>query len=174
MLGCVIAEELFRRFPGLPEGQLTRTRSALVRREALAEVAQILDVRSHLRTGSNLQVSPAVLANALEALFGAVFMDGGYDAARDAVLRAFGPLLDRLDPQKAGRDAKSQLQERLQARKLKPPEYRLLRTQGPDNHLTFEVACLVHELNLETGGTGPSLQRAQQQAAQAMLEKLPA
>jgi ribonuclease III len=174
VLGCAIAEELFRRFPQLSEGRLTRFRSALVRREALAEIAELLELRSHLRLGAAVQVSPAIIANALEALVGAIFIDGGYGVARDAVVRAYGKRLDELDPRAELKDDKSRLQEWMQAQGRPTPEYRLIRKHGPDNELSFEVSCIIAEPPLETRGVGPSMQKAQQQAARAMLERLKA
>jgi len=174
LLGCAIAEELFQRFPQLAEGRLTRFRSELVRRERLAAIAESLELRPELRLGSGVHVTPAILANAVEALFGAIFIDGGYEAARAAVATAYGELLAALDPRAELKDHKSRLQELMQAQGRKPPQYRVIGKQGPDNDLRFEVSCLIAELSLETFGSGASLQKAQQQAAKAMLEKLAA
>ena len=105
-------------------------------------------------------------------MFGAVFVDGGYVAARAVVAHIYAERLDQLDPQSDLKDAKSRLNERLQAEGKKAPEYRLIRTEGPDNDRTFDVVCTIPELRLEASGRGTSLQRAQQRAAEAMLEKL--
>jgi ribonuclease III len=171
VLGCAVAEELYGRFPGLPEGKLTQLRASLVREEALARVAHGLGLAERVRAGT-APVSASVLADALEAVIGAIFLDGGYPAARRAVVQAFGPLLDQLDPGKVEKDAKTQLQELLQARGRQPPAYRVTATHGAPHTRTFEVECAVD--GDSTRGEGTSRQRAEQEAAQAMLSRLQA
>jgi len=177
VLGCAVADELYARFPQLSEGKLTRLRASLVREEALAEVAQTLGIGEFLRLGEGELAAapeprPSILADALEAVLGAVFLDGGYDAARKAVLAAFGPLIDRLDPERPAKDAKTRLQEILQARHRRLPLYRVVSVQGEPHKQSFEVECYVSELDLRVTGMGTSRQRAEQQAAKAMLEKI--
>jgi len=169
VLGCAVADELYARFPQLPEGKLTQLRASLVREEALVEVAQRHGIAGRLRTGA-APVSPSTLADVVEALFGAVFLDGGYPAARRAVLHAFGPLLEDLDPGKVEKDAKTRLQELLHARGAALPEYRVTATSGAPHERSFEVECAVAELRAI--GKGSSRQRAEQEAARAMLDKL--
>jgi ribonuclease-3 len=111
-----------------------------------------------------------VLADALEAVFGAIFLDGGYPAARRAVLRAFGVQLAQLDPGTMEKDAKTSLQELLHSRGQQPPAYRVITTHGAPHQRSFDVECAVGELT--TMGCGSSRQRAEQEAAAAMLEKL--
>jgi ribonuclease-3 len=170
-----MAEELYRRYAHLPEGKLTRLRANLVRAEALAELARELGLAALVRLGEGeLLAAPepraSILADALEALFGAVFLDGGYGAARDAVLRVFGERLARLDPERPAKDAKTELQERLQAAHRPLPVYRLVSVRGAAHRQSFQVACVVGELTAQ--GTGSSRQRAEQEAARAMLEQL--
>ena len=172
VLGCAVAEVLYERFPQLAEGKLTHLRTSLVREEALAEVAERLALREHLRVGLKHPVTTSVLADAVEALFGAVFLDAGYEAARQAMVLAFGPSLEGIDPGKVGKDAKTELQEALHARGKRVPEYRLVATHGAPHKRSFDVECVVSELGLVTHGSGTSLQRAQQQAARSMLERL--
>ena len=172
VLGCAVAEELYGRFPRLAEGRLTRMRARLVREEALAEIAGHLEMTRFLRVGAKHPITPSVLADALEAVFGAIFLDGGYDAARRAMVRAFGPLLESLDPSDLEKDAKTRLQEIMHARGGKLPEYRVVATHGAPHQRSFEVECLVPDLGLAATGSGSSLQRAQQQAAKGLLEKL--
>jgi len=177
VLGCAVAEELYARFPKLSEGKLTRLRASLVREETLAEVAGELGLAGFLRLGEGeisgaQEPRPSILADALEAVVGAIFLDGGYDAARSAVLRAFGPLMERLDPQGSAKDPKTELQERLQAQRQRLPEYRVLSVRGAAHRQSFEVECLVPDAGLSATGSGTSRQRAEQQAALAMLEKL--
>jgi ribonuclease-3 len=177
VLGCAVADELYARFPQLSEGKLTRLRASLVREEALAEVGKALGLGEFLRLGegelaAGPEPRPSILADALEAVLGAVFLDGGYDAARRAVLAAFGALIDRLDPERPAQDAKTRLQEVLQARHRQLPQYRVVSVQGQAHRQCFEVECEVVETGMKAKGTGTSRQRAEQQAAMAMLEKL--
>ena len=172
VLGCAVAEELYARFPRLAEGRLTLMRARLVREESLAAIAGHLEMTKFLRVGARHPVTPSVLADAVEALFGAVFLDGGYAAARKAMLHAFGPLLEGLDPNEAEKDAKTRLQELMHARGSKLPEYRVVATRGAPHQRSFEVECTLAELGLAALGTGTSLQRAEQAAAHGVLEKL--
>lgn len=172
VLGCAVAEELYARFPRLPEGRLTRMRARLVREESLAEVAGHLELPGFLRVGAKHPITASVLADAVEALFGAVFLDAGYAAARQAMLHTFGTMLDGLDPSDAEKDAKTQLQELMHARGKKLPEYRVVSTRGAPHQRSFEVECALPELGLGAVGAGTSLQRAEQQAAKGVLEKL--
>lgn len=172
VLGCAVAEELYARFPAIPEGKLTRLRAGMVRREALAEVAGLLELEQLMRVGQSVAVTESIAADAVEALMGAIFVDGGYDAARAAVQRVFRPLFDRLDPLSAQKDAKTRLQELLQGRRRKLPEYRIVSESRRERATLFEVECSLPELGLNSTGSGSSRQKAEQQAAAAMLEKL--
>jgi len=167
VLGCAVADELYARFPRLPEGKLTQLRASLVREESLVEVAKALGIAARLRAGS---VQDSMLADALEAIFGAIFLDGGYPAARRAVVQAFGPLLETLDPGKVDKDAKTRLQELMHARGKPLPEYRVVATHGAPHQRSFEVECVVE--GLQARGEGTSRQRAEQEAARAMLDRL--
>lgn len=178
VLGCVIAEALCERYPLLPEGQLTRVRASLVREESLAQVARNLDLAACMRLGQVEEahqqggVRMSILADALEAVFGAIFQDGGYEHARAAILSAFAPLLAQLDPTESAKDPKTRLQELLQARKMKLPQYRVAGLTGAPHEQQFEIECRIEELNVSSTGSGTSRQRAEQQAAEAMLELL--
>jgi len=148
-----------------------------VREEALAELARELGLAPLVRLGEGELIAaaeprPSILADALEAVFGAVFMDAGYDAARKAVLAAFGARLERLDPERAAKDAKTELQEMLQAAHRALPLYRVTSVQGAAHRQSFEVECVVDELSAK--GIGASRQKAEQEAARAMLEKFTA
>lgn len=167
MLGCAVADELYARFPRLPEGKLTQMRASLVREESLVEVAKALGIAARLRAGS---VQDSMLADSLEAIFGAIFLDGGYPAARRAVVQAFGPLLETLDPGKVDKDAKTRLQELMHARGKPLPEYRVVGTHGAPHQRSFEVECVVE--GMQARGEGKSRQRAEQEAARAILNKL--
>jgi len=173
VLGCAVADELYARFPQVPEGKLTRLRASLVREEALSEAAARLGIAAELRLGK-VEAQPSLLADAVEAIVGAVFLDGGYEAARKSVVAILGPQLDALDPQQSAKDAKTELQERLQAMRLRLPEYRVVSVQGEAHKQSFQVECRVAELDLAATGSGSSRQRAEQQAARRVLERLPA
>jgi ribonuclease-3 len=175
VLGCAVAEALFQRFPELPEGKLTRARSSLVRESSLAGVALDLGLSKFLQLDeatamNNGAERPSILADSLEAVYGAIFLDGGYPAARDAIERTFGDALAQINPEAVEKDAKTRLQEFQQARRRAMPLYRLVSSHGPKQRLTFEVECVVGELTAE--GSGSSRQRAEQQAAAAMLRQL--
>jgi len=177
VLGCAVAAELYERFPRLSEGKLTRLRASLVREEALAELARELGLAPLVRLGEGelmaaAEPRPSILADALEAVFGAIFINAGYDAARQAVLAAFGPRLELLDPERAAKDAKTELQEMLQAAHRSLPLYRVTSVQGAAHRQSFEVECVVDEMSAR--GTGSSRQKAEQEAARAMLEKFTA
>lgn len=167
MLGCAVADELYARFPQLPEGKLTQLRASLVREESLVEAARALGIAERLRAAT---LQDSMLADSLEAIFGAIFLDGGYPAARRAVVQVFGPLLEGLDPGKVEKDAKTRLQELLHARGKPVPEYRVVATHGAPHERSFDVECAVGELL--TRGQGTSRQRAEQEAARAMLDRL--
>src|SRR5436190_249538 len=171
VLGCAVAEALYERFPRLSEGSLTRLRASIVRQEALAAVAGELDLAPHVRRGE-VEVGSSILANSLEALIGAVLVDGGYEAARKAVLKLFSAPLAQLDPEAPAKDAKTQLQELVQARHIRLPEYRVVSVQGEAHKQSFEVECVVPDLGLSATGSGTSRQRAEQQAAKSLLEKI--
>lgn len=176
VLGCVIAEELYARFPGLAEGELSRLRASLVREAALAGVAREAGLASFLRLGEG-EVSSggadrsSILADALEAAFGAVFLDGGYEAARTSVRAVFGGRLADIDPEQPAKDAKTRLQELLQARRKRLPVYRVVATAGAAHKQVFEVECVAEDLDLRATGTGSSRRSAEQLAAAAVLRQ---
>ena len=171
VLDCVIAEELYRRFPELQEGSLHRLKEGLVREEALAEVARALGLDALLQPSLG-EVRPAALADTLEAVFGAMFLDAGYAGARSAILGVLADGLARLDPARIEKDPKSRLQELVQGRFKRVPEYRLVATHGAAHRKSFDVECAVPELGLSAACSGSSRQRAEQQAAQVLLERL--
>lgn len=177
VLGCIMAEALYARFPGLSEGQLTRMRAALVREETLSDAARALDLAAAVRLGEGErahggEIRASILADALEAVLGAIFVDGGYAAARDVVLALYASRLAQVDPQGPRKDPKTRLQEFLQAQRKSRPEYRVLQVHGAAHRQTFDVECLVVDLGARATGSGSSRQRAEQQAAAALLESI--
>lgn len=175
VLNCVIAQALYERFSEVREGDLSRLRANLVRQETLAEIAQRLGLGGQLRLGEGELKSggfrrPSILADALEALFGAVFVDGGFEQARKTILMLYEPFLAHLDPRHSGKDAKTALQEFLQGRRLALPQYQLRATRGEAHAQEFEVECLIPELGISTIGRGPSRRAAEQEAARRAFE----
>jgi len=177
VLNCIIAAELYGRFATLKEGELSRLRATLVREQSLHEIASRLALGEYLRLGEGELKSggfrrPSILADALEALIGAVFVDGGFEAARSAVARLYEPMLDTLDAKGADKDPKTQLQEWLQSRRYQLPLYSVVATHGAAHDQRFEVECVVRDLDLRTVGTGASRRGAEQEAARAAFERL--
>jgi len=177
ILGCVIAKYLFTAYPELSEGELSRLRSNLVKEETLAKLAQQLDLGSHLKLGEGELKGggfrrPSILADAMEALFGAVMLDGGFSAAEKVVLGLFVPFLENVDAQSLGKDAKTLLQEHLQARRIDLPTYSIIATMGEAHAQTFEVGCDIPSLNISARGKGNSRRSAEQQAALAVYQQL--
>jgi ribonuclease-3 len=174
VLNCIMATLLFERFPNLREGDLSRQRANLVRQDTLAEIATLLRLGECLELGEGELKSggsrrPSILADGMEAVIGAVFMDAGFDAARQVVFRLYQPLLDRVDPTASGKDAKTELQELLQARKLPLPSYILMATHGEAHAQTFEVECAISTLGIRVTGAGSSRRSAEQAAAKAAV-----
>ena len=177
VLGCAVTELLFERHPDLPEGKLSTIRAGLIREESLARIARELGIAAFLRLDESTARNegaerPSILADALEALYGAVFLDGGYGAARDVIARTFGTSLSQLDPESVEKDAKTRLQEYLQAKRRAKPQYRVVSTSGAKQSLVFEVECVLEDLDLNAMGSGSTRQRAEQEAAGKVLKLL--
>jgi ribonuclease-3 len=168
---------LFVALSELPEGDLSRVRANLVKQETLHRLALDLGLSGLIRLGegemkSGGQKRPSILADALEALIGAVFLDSGYLAAEALVFRLFEPIEINPSMQAASKDPKTELQELLQARRYKLPIYRVIGIMGAAHQQTFEVECEVSELSLLERGIGNSRRSAEQVAAHAMLKTI--
>jgi ribonuclease-3 len=179
LLNCAVATLLYARFPRLPEGDLSRLRAALVNQAALSGVAAKLGLGERLRLGEGELKSggfrrPSILADALEALLGAVYLDGGFEAVRTAVERLLGDRLESREDLPVQKDPKTALQELLQGRKLQLPRYSVQRTEGEAHEQTFTVECRVDDLGVAASGSGPSRRAAEQAAAEGVLELLDA
>lgn len=175
ILGCVIAKYLYSEFPDLSEGDLSRLRSNLVKESTLVLFAQQLNLGSLLKLGEGELKSggfrrPSILADAVEALFGAIFLDGGFIAAEAAVLNLFVPYLAKVDMKTLGKDAKTLLQEYLQGRRLPLPCYSVIDTLGVAHEQLFQVECVIPPLKITTRGAGTSRRNAEQQAALAAYQ----
>ena len=170
ILNCTVARALYDAFPELPEGSLSRLRANLVRQETLADIAFTLKLGESLRLGEGELKSggfrrPSILADALESLFGAIFLDAGFEAAQRVVRGLFDPLVAKIDPRASGKDPKTELQEMLQSRRLPLPDYRLVGTQGEAHDQSFIVECVLAKPVLSTRGIGKSRRAAEQEAA---------
>ena len=177
VLGCVIASYLITAYPNLAEGELSRLRSNLVKEETLVILAQQLDLGRCLKLGEGELKSagfrrPSILADALEAIFGAVFMDAGFAAAEQVVLKLFVPYLASIDLKTLGKDAKTLLQEFLQSKYIALPTYTVLATEGLAHEQVFQVECAIPALKIITRGRGASRRHAEQQAALAAYQSL--
>jgi ribonuclease-3 len=177
ILSFVIANELFHQFPMLTEGELSRLRSFLVKGEMLAEVAKEMDLGNHLFLGQGELKSggfrrASILADSLEALFAAIFLDGGVAEAQKTILMLFRSRLDSADLSYSLKDPKTQLQEFLQANKHALPEYVLNKVEGDEHDQIFYVSCSVQGLSLTTTGKGSNRRKAEQRAARSLLEQL--
>ena len=177
MLNLGVAHMLFEALDELPEGDLSRVRAQLVRQDSLHRLAVELDLPPLLRLGegelrSGGQRRPSILADALEAIIGAVYLDAGYDAASALVRRLFDGVQINPALTAAAKDAKTSLQEWLQGRKMPLPQYEVTQIHGVAHRQTFEVACSVATLGLRQLGQGASRRAAEQAAAAAMLQAL--
>ncbi|MDD3528796.1 MAG: ribonuclease III [Gallionellaceae bacterium] len=177
VLNCVVGALLYERFPMLKEGQLSRIRANLVNQQPLYEIALVLDLGRQLRLGEGEMRSggasrPSILADALESVLGAVFLDAGFEAARAVVLRLYAERLDEVDPATHGKDAKTLLQEWLQSRRHGLPAYELAGTSGQAHAQTFRVICRIAALGVETVGSGASRKAAEQAAARTAYDRL--
>ena len=170
ILNCVVALSLYERFPALPEGDLSRARAHLVNKDTLAHVARRLGLGAAINLGEGEARSggtdrPSILADAMEAVFGAVFVDAGFAAARRTIDAVYADLLRDADPSTLGKDPKTRLQEWLQSQRLAVPEYAIVGTTGEAHAQQFAVECRIAELSIVASGTGGSRRAAEQDAA---------
>ncbi|SUA91934.1 Ribonuclease 3 [Pandoraea pulmonicola] len=177
ILNCSVAAILFRRYGKLDEGDLSRVRANLVKQQSLYEIAQTLGVSDFLRLGEGELKSggfrrPSILADTLEALFGAMYLDGGFEKAYAVIERLYTPVLEHVDPKTLGKDAKTLLQEYLQGHKIALPQYTVTATHGAAHNQQFEVECTVPKLDIKVGGSGASRRAAEQAAAKKALEEV--
>ena len=177
ILGSVVAELLFQRFPRASEGELTRLRASLVKGETLAEIGLELSLGDYLKLGSGELKSggfrrASILACGVEAIIGGVSLDGGYDAARALIKRLLKSRLDSASPDAVSKDPKTLLQEYLQGRKLPLPVYELLRVDGEAHEQLFFIECRIEGMDEPVPGSGNSRRKAEQIAAKLAYDKL--
>lgn len=176
LLNFVIARLLFQQFTALPEGDLSRLRAGLVNQQALSELAVSLSLGDHLRLGEGELKSggfrrPSILADALEALIGAICLDGGFGAAEKVLTELYRPLLAAIDPEASGnKDPKTRLQEYLQGRRLALPQYSIVSVDGEAHEQHFRMECAIPELSIRSLGEGSSRRAAEQEAARSAYE----
>jgi ribonuclease-3 len=174
ILNFVVASLLFNQFPRVDEGDLSRLRANLVKQASLAEIAQKLKLSNFLRLGEGELKSggfrrPSILADALEAIFGAVFLDRGFEAAYGVISNLYAPILQNVDPKTLGKDPKTLLQELLQGRKLDLPQYTVVGTHGAAHNQMFDVECSVPKLDIRVTASGASRRAAEQLAATQVI-----
>ena len=177
LVNLIVAEALHSRWPKADEGQLTRARASLVRESTLAAIARQLDIGGQLELGPGELKSgghrrDSILADALEAVVAAIHLDAGFEACRERVLPWFAPLIDELPIGKVEKDAKTRLQEWLQARQAARPDYFLIEAVGEEHARVFRVGCRIPDPPLEAEGQGSSLRSAEQAAAAGILDQL--
>lgn len=177
VLSLAVSGLLYERFSGSDEGDLTRVRAHLVREDSLHRAALVMGLPELLRlsegeTRGGGALRPSILADAVEAIIGAIFVDGGYAPAQALVEQLFGEVIQATEAESWSKDAKTELQEWLQARRVAVPAYRIAQTRGQPHEQTFEVECSVATLGLAERGEGRSRRAAEQQAAKRMLRTL--
>ena len=177
ILNHIIAEALYRRFPDAREGEMSRMRASLVKGDTLAEVAREFELGQYLLLGAGERKSgghrrSSTLADAFEAIVGAVLLDADVEQCRQCVLGWFASRLDQLSIGGVNKDAKTRLQEYLQGKSKPLPEYELVATEGSDHDRQFQVACRLVKPALVVTGTGSSLRKAEQSAASAALQSI--
>jgi ribonuclease-3 len=177
VLNCAVAALIFRHFPALTEGSLSRIRANLVNQQSLAELAQMLELGKLIRFGDGELKSgghgrPSILADALEAVLGAIYLDGGFAQAEKVVAALFAPSLQDWDARTQGKDPKTLLQEYLQSRKLALPQYSVVATSGEAHQQQFKVECMISKPGIRVTGEGSSRRSAEQEAARQAYAKL--
>jgi ribonuclease-3 len=176
VLGTSISSLLYHRYGKLDEGDLSRVRANLVKQAALADIAQRLNISQSLRLGEGELKSggfrrPSILADTLEAILGAVYLDAGFEQAQAVIQRLYEPVLSAVDPKTIGKDAKTLLQEFLQAHKMSLPNYTVVATHGAAHNQQFEVSCDIEQLDIQVQAAGSSRRAAEQTAAKLALER---
>ena len=177
VLNLVISENIYLREPEASEGELSRIRASLVKQEALARVARDMDLGDYINLGGGELKSggyrrPSILSDTLEAIIGAIYLDGGFDAARESTTALYRDYLRNLPDSITLKDDKTRLQEYLQSKQIELPEYQVVKTVGKSHDQVFTVLCKVDSITLESTGKGLSRKKAEQDAAHRALKQL--
>ena len=176
VLNCTIAQLLYQKYARLNEGDLSRLRANLVKQSSLAEIAERIALSDFLRLGEGEMKSggfrrPSILADTMEAIFGAVLVDGGFEAGSGVIARLFEPVLKHVDPKTLGKDSKTLLQEYLQGKRLPLPVYTVVETRGAAHNQEFEVECAIPKLEVSVRGNARSRRAVEQTAAKLALDQ---
>jgi len=176
ILGFVVADWLFSNFADVTEGQLSRMRSSLVRKETLADIARDLGMSEYLILGEGELKSggfnrDSILSDTVESLIGAIYLDAGFDAAKDFIYLHFADHFDGISGQQNFKDSKSRLQETMQKNGFELPKYEIIKTEGEQHDQTFTVECVLDEPNISDHSTARSRRLAEQQAAEKVLSE---
>lgn len=177
VLGAVISEQLYKKFPQADEGQLSRLRSFLVKEKALFELAQSFDLGDYLNLGSGELKSGgftrrSILADAFEAIIAAIYLDAGFENTKTFILNIYQDKLSSLSLDMAKKDAKTRLQEWLQGENLQIPVYQVIAEEGKDHAKTYTVSCQIEYQSITTQGQAKSRRKAEQEAASKALEQI--
>lgn len=177
ILNFIIAARLFEQYPDLDEGDLSRLRASLVNKDSLADIAKILELGQYIKLGSGELKSggrrrDSILADAVEAILGAVYIDSGFDNCRDLILRLYKEKLQNIPDVQALKDPKTRLQELLQSRRYPLPAYTVLEVTGKAHNQVFEVECRIEGLDCITTAQGKSRRKAEQAAAKLAIEEV--
>jgi ribonuclease-3 len=179
ILNFVIAHELFKQYPDVQEGDLSRLRANLVNKESLAVIAKQLELGDVIRLGSGELKSggfrrPSILADAVESIFGAVYCDGGFEPCRELIVRLYANRLSSPTDLQSLKDPKTQLQELLQSRRFALPDYQVTNVTGQAHAQIFHVRCNIKPMNIDVSGEGKSRRKAEQVAAEKAIAKVKA
>jgi ribonuclease-3 len=174
VLNFIVSSLLFNEHAEMDEGDLSRVRANLVKQSALADIAQTLSLSDYLRLGEGELKSggfrrPSILADALEAIFGALYLDGGYAEVSRVIERLYRPILSHIDVRTFGKDPKTLLQEIMQGRGLDLPHYEVVSTRGAAHNQTFDVVCAAAQLDIQVQASGSSRRAAEQAAASQVI-----
>ena len=177
VLSLVISENIYQREPTASEGELSRIRASLVKQEALAQVARDINLGDYIKLGSGELKSggfrrSSILSDTLEAILGAIYLDAGFEQARETTIALYQDYLRNLPDVKSQKDAKTRLQEHMQSKQIDLPEYLLVQTVGKSHDQTFTVTCKIESLGLQSTGKGLSRKKAEQDAACKALQQL--
>ena len=177
ILNFVIASWLFQHYPDMQEGDLSRLRASLVNKDSLASIARTLGIGDYIELGSGELKSggrrrESILADAVEAVFGAVYVDSGFDTSREIVLRLYADKLEHIPDVQTLKDPKTRLQELLQSHRYPLPAYSVLEVSGKAHNQVFKVECSMEDLDCVTTAQGKSRRKAEQAAAQLAIEEL--
>ncbi len=177
VLNLVISRHIYQRRPDADEGELSRTRASLVNEDALAQVARDINLGDYINLGDGEMKSggyrrASILSDTMEAIFGAIYLDGGFSQAQQTILFLYDAYLQTLPNTETLKDPKTKLQEHLQGQQIDLPEYKVVKTVGKSHDQTFTVTCSIEALQLKTSGKGSSRKKAEQSAANSALHQI--